>query len=80
MIEITKYKIKANQTLIIVGEIQSAYLPASALMKNGELDLNKVEDVCISGLYRYHQVNEIAQFDYTRPGNFPINKLNHEKE
>jgi len=75
-----EYQIKANQTILIVGEIQSVFLSQKILKKNGELDLNKTEDVCISGLYRYHQVTEIAQFDYARPESFPVNKLTHEEE
>lgn len=71
---VEEYHIKANSTLFIVGEIHSVFLPEKTWRKNGEVDLNKVGDVCISGLYNYHKVKRIASFNYVRPGDFPENK------
>jgi flavin reductase (DIM6/NTAB) family NADH-FMN oxidoreductase RutF len=72
---IEEYNIKVNNTLFIVAEIQSVFLPETTLKKNGEVNLNEVNDVCISALYNYHKVEPLAAFDYVRPGNFPLNKL-----
>jgi flavin reductase (DIM6/NTAB) family NADH-FMN oxidoreductase RutF len=65
-------KIKSNGTYLIVGEIQHIYLPEEIIGKNGILDLNLVEDVCISGLNTYHSVVSVAEYPYARPGDFPI--------
>lgn len=73
---VEEYEIKANKTIIIVGEIESIILPVNIIQQSGELDLNKINDVCISGLYNYHKVKQIAAFDYSRPGNFPQNRIN----
>jgi flavin reductase (DIM6/NTAB) family NADH-FMN oxidoreductase RutF len=72
---VEEYQIKANDTLFIVAEIQSVFLPKEILKRNGEVNLNEVNDVCISGLYNYHKVEHLAAFDYVRPESFPKNKL-----
>jgi flavin reductase (DIM6/NTAB) family NADH-FMN oxidoreductase RutF len=72
---VEEYQIKANGTLFIVAEIQSVFLQEGTLKKNGEVNLNEVKDVCISGLYNYHKVEQLAAFDYVRPDIFPENKL-----
>jgi flavin reductase (DIM6/NTAB) family NADH-FMN oxidoreductase RutF len=72
---VEKCQVKANNTLLIIAEIQSVFLPENALKKNGEVDLREVNDVCISGLHNYHKVQQLAAFDYVRPDNFPENRL-----
>ena len=72
---VEEYVIQANNTIFIVGEIESVFLPGEIVDSNGELDLNALEDVCISGLNNYHEVKQIAAFDYARPGQPPVNKI-----
>ena len=68
-----EYAIKASNTILIVGAIQSIYLPEASLKEDGHVDLNLMDTVCISGLNHYHQVQQIASFGYARPGMFPEN-------
>jgi flavin reductase (DIM6/NTAB) family NADH-FMN oxidoreductase RutF len=63
--------IKLNKTILIIGEIEHLILPENALLENGNVNLNAVEDVCISSLDTYHEVKEIAQFPFARPNNLP---------
>ena len=70
---IEEYKIKASNTIMMVGSIQSVYLPEATLQKDGNVDLNSMDEVCISGLNHYHRVSQIATFGYARPGVFPMN-------
>jgi flavin reductase (DIM6/NTAB) family NADH-FMN oxidoreductase RutF len=72
---VEEHQIEANNTIFVVGEIQSIFLPQEILSKNGDVHLSKVNDVCISGLNNYYEVKHIAAFNYTRAGNFPVNKL-----
>ena len=65
--------IKANKTIMIVGEIVHLILPENIIQPEGDLDLNAVDDVCISGLNNYHEVKQIAAFNYSRPGQPPVN-------
>jgi flavin reductase (DIM6/NTAB) family NADH-FMN oxidoreductase RutF len=74
-----EYTIKANNTIMIVGEIVSLLLPADIILPEGDINLNAVDDVCISGLNNYHEVKQIAAFNYSRPGQPPVNKFSKRK-
>lgn len=63
--------IEANDTILIVGEIEAIFVEEKAVMESGELNLNQIEEVCISGLNRYHKVAELAQFPYARVSEKP---------
>ena len=63
--------IKINGTILIVGEIEHLFLPEHALFEDGNLDLNAVRGVCVSGLETYHEVRQIARFSFARPTELP---------
>ncbi len=63
--------IKLNKTILIVGEIRHIILPENALLGDGNVDLNSVADICISGLDTYHQVRKLKTFPYAKPNNLP---------
>jgi len=69
-----EYEIGANKTIFIVGEVQSIYLPKEIVKESGDLDLNAIHDVSISGLNNYHEVIQLAEFQYARAGEKPVNK------
>ena len=72
---IEEQKIHANNTVLVVGEIQSVFLPQNIIGESGDVQLKDVQDVCISGLNNYYEVKQIGSFDYARVGNFPQNKI-----
>ncbi len=63
--------INLNKTILIIGEIQHVVLPENTLLENGNIDLNTVADVAISGLDTYHRVEKIETFPYARTSNLP---------
>lgn len=63
--------IESNGTIFLIGLIECIYIEESCIKDNGQLDLNTVGDVCISGLNRYHKVKEIASFPYARVNELP---------
>jgi len=63
--------IKINNTILVIGEIEHLIFPENALLQNGNIDLNTVEDVCISSLDTYHSVTKIAAFPFARTSNLP---------
>lgn len=63
--------IKLNNTILIIGEIEHIILPENALLENGNVDLNAVSGVAISGLDTYHKVAKIGTFPYARTSNVP---------
>lgn len=56
-----------NGTILIIGEIMDIHISNQCLEKDGNLDLNLVNDVCISGLSTYHRVSHKASFSYAKP-------------
>jgi flavin reductase (DIM6/NTAB) family NADH-FMN oxidoreductase RutF len=63
--------INLNKTILIIGEIEHIILPENALLESGNVDLNSVNDVAISGLDTYHKVEKIESFPYVRTSNLP---------
>ncbi len=63
--------IKLNGTILIIGEIHHLFIPENAQLENGNIDLNIIEDICISSLDTYHKVTQIAQFPFARPNELP---------
>lgn len=63
--------INLNKTILIIGEIQHIFVPENALLENGNVDLNHVSDVAISGLNTYHKVEKISDFPYARISDLP---------
>jgi flavin reductase (DIM6/NTAB) family NADH-FMN oxidoreductase RutF len=64
--------IELNGTVLVIGQVEHIYLPDETVEDNGIVDLNLVEDVCISGLNTYHSVVKTAEYAYARPGEFPV--------
>ena len=63
--------IELNRTKLIIGRVLHIFMPDECLLDRGNIDLNVVDDVCISGLNTYHEVRKIETFPYARPGNLP---------
>ncbi len=68
---IEEIPIKFNGTILIIGEAVHLLIDENALLDNGNIDLNAVADVCISGLDGYHEVEKAVRFPYARPNNLP---------
>jgi len=63
-----EYHIKANDVLLIVGEIQGLYLSEDLLLEDGLIDLAKANVATVTGLDAYSQPGPITQrFGYQRP-------------
>ena len=59
--------IKQNGTILMIGEVVDLHISELSLEKNGKLDLNIINDVCISGLDTYHKVSNKTSLSYARP-------------
>ncbi len=64
---LNEHLIKENNTILIIGQVEHIYLSEKIIKSTGDLDLNKVGDVCVSGLNTYHSVSELVQYPYARP-------------
>ena len=63
--------ININNTIMIIGKIEDLFISEEALLENGSLNLNSVDDVCISGLDTYHKVSKLKTFPYAKPDETP---------
>ena len=63
--------IQANQTMMIVGEIQDIYLPRESIDKRGYLKLCNMHTVGIGGLNSYYALKKIAEHPYARLSEIP---------
>lgn len=63
--------IELNNTILIIGQIEHAYVDEEIIMDDGNLDLGRVRDVCTSGLYTYNKVRRIKTFPYAKVDNIP---------
>ncbi len=62
--------IKANGTILIIGEIEYLLYPDDALIAN-EIDLEQTNSVGISGLNSYYTLKKIDSFPYARVHEVP---------
>ena len=66
-----EYFIKSSGTLLMVGSIQSIYLPQNAVDPAGMIDLEDLQAIGVSGLNTYYNLTKMATYPYARSGQFP---------
>ena len=62
-------EIQANQTLLIIGEVQELFFDKEILKDDGYLDIEKAGSITCSGLDSYHTTQQLARLSYARPHN-----------
>jgi len=58
--------IKANGTILIIGQVEEVHLPQEAMDEAGNLDFSCLGTACITGLDTYHKAEPIDRFPYAR--------------
>lgn len=64
---VNTYEIKENGCLLIIGAVKHLYFEENLQGKDGFLNLEKGETVCINGLDAYALPNPLARYEYARP-------------
>ncbi|MFN3997789.1 flavin reductase family protein [Algoriphagus sp.] len=59
--------LKVNQTILMIGNIDSIYIDEKGLRKDGSLDLNLLDTVTVSGLDEYHVGQKLSRLSYAKP-------------
>jgi flavin reductase (DIM6/NTAB) family NADH-FMN oxidoreductase RutF len=57
----------ANETILLVGEIQQLSVPDSCLGDDGFIDLERAQSVTCSGLDSYHVTQKLVRLSYAKP-------------
>lgn len=63
--------IKANDTMLIIGEIQHLVIPDDAVSEEGHIDLGLLKSTGLSGLNSYYRLDKFATFPYARVQDLP---------
>jgi len=66
--------IEANQTRMIIGEVQEIHLPEESMDDKGYIRLDRIYDVGIGGLNNYYSLKRIASYPYARVDELPAFK------
>ena len=68
---IQEIPIVLNKTILMIGQIEHLFISKDAILNNGSVNLNYVNDVCTSGLDTYHKVSKLKTFPYAKVDNLP---------
>ncbi len=55
-----------NNTELVIGKIELVIIPQNCLKKDGFIDIEKSESICVSGLDSYHFTNKVARLSYAK--------------
>jgi len=58
--------IKSNGCRLIIGRIEHIYVPNNTLHENGNIQLELLDSIGVSGLNTYYSLNKIAEYPYAR--------------
>jgi flavin reductase (DIM6/NTAB) family NADH-FMN oxidoreductase RutF len=64
-------EIEANGTRLIIGEIQKVIIEDDYVEEDGQIDLEKAKDVCVTGLNQYSTVVKFKNLPYARLAEVP---------
>ena len=58
--------IKSNGCRLIIGRIEHIYVPENTLHANGNIQLELLDSIGVSGLNTYYSLNKIKEYPYAR--------------
>jgi len=61
-----------NGCLFVIGLVEFIVLPNNTINHLGQLDLEQLNSVWISGLNTYYGLNKLANFPYVRTSEIPV--------
>jgi flavin reductase (DIM6/NTAB) family NADH-FMN oxidoreductase RutF len=64
-------EIKANNCRLIIGEVQFVGVKEDYLEEDGQLDFEKAQSVCVTGLNQYSSVTKLVNHPYARTKDLP---------
>ncbi len=60
-----------NDTKLVIGRILHILLDEACLQEDGNLDLNRIDSIAVSGLETYHRAERIARLPYAKADRRP---------
>ena len=68
---VTELPIAVNNTILVIGKIVHILINDTLINIDGNLDLEKVQTVAISGLDTYYSASKLVQLPYAKANNTP---------
>jgi len=68
-------EIESNGTRLIIGEIQEVDIEDEFVESDGQIDLEKAKDICVTGLNQYSVVSKTEKIPYARISEVPNFKV-----
>ena len=62
-----KVPFKINNTIFIIGEVQTVFLPEEIIQNDGFIDLHAASSITNTGLDCYHKVLKGVRLPYAKP-------------
>jgi flavin reductase (DIM6/NTAB) family NADH-FMN oxidoreductase RutF len=63
--------IKANGTVLIIGEVIDIHIKEEAMDEQGHIDLSVLKSIGVSGLNTYYTLKKVAHMPYARVQTLP---------
>lgn len=64
-------EIETNGTRLVIGEVQEVLIEDDFVEEDGQIDLEKSKDVCVTGLNQYSTVSKTEKIPYARLSEVP---------
>ncbi len=71
LMKVEEIPIKSNGTIMIIGQVELLHVSKTALSEEGQLDLETLGAVGISGLNRYYELKLKGEYPYARVKELP---------
>ena len=59
--------IKCNDTRLVIGRIEHLILPEASILEDGDVALEELDTVALSGLYNYYKPEHLGKYSYAKP-------------
>ena len=59
--------IKCNDTRMVIGRIEHLILPEASILEDGDVVLEELDTVALSGLYNYYKPEHLGKYGYAKP-------------
>jgi flavin reductase (DIM6/NTAB) family NADH-FMN oxidoreductase RutF len=68
---IEEHKIMANETIVLVGQIEEIFLPEDGIDLEGNILMEKMNGVSVGGLNTYYLLHELEKLPYAKKSDLP---------
>jgi|GEM_PF-3809246 len=64
---VEEHVVKCNETRLVIGKIEHLILPETAILNDGDVDLEALDIAAVAGLYNYFKPVHLGKYGYQKP-------------